>query len=59
MVAKTFLGKERKFDLTNSDLIMLNKFFYTLKEQIYTPMHYQKFMEEINTEQAQSKVGPN
>jgi hypothetical protein len=52
MIAKDFLGKERRIDLTNSDLIMLNKFYYTIKDQIYTPIHYQKFMEEIATEQA-------
>jgi len=53
MIAKTLLGKERKCDLTNSDLIMLNKFFYTLKERIYTPNLYSQFMEERASEQAQ------
>jgi len=52
MVSKTFLGKERRFDLENSDLIMLNYYYYTIKDQIYTPIHYQKFIEKIETERA-------
>lgn len=37
MIIRTFMGKERKRDLTNSDLVMLNQFFYHLKDYLYTP----------------------
>lgn len=40
MVVKNSMGVEKRRDLTNSDLVMLNQYQYPLKEFLYTTKHY-------------------
>ena len=46
MIVKTFIGKEKKRDLTNSDLVMQNNFFYKFQDILYTPECLAQFIEE-------------
>lgn len=39
MFYKTISGKEVAREMTNSDLVMLNQFFYTLRDDLFTPQH--------------------
>jgi hypothetical protein len=43
MVHKTISGKEVVRKVCNSDLVMLNQFFYTLKDELYTTYHQTEF----------------
>ena len=36
MFQKTYNGKEVAREMTNSDLVMLNQFFYTLRDDLFT-----------------------